>query len=298
MQAIEPRELRNAFGTFITGVVVATTIEGDATPRGFTANSFTSVSLEPPLLLVCLAKSASVLSAFEAADGFAVNILAEEQQSVSGVFASKAVDRFAGLDWQLGPVGHPIFDGVTAWFDCTTESQIDAGDHLILLGRVAAFDFRPGTALGYVRGGYFSLGLEREGARAVESTTGAVVGVIVEQDGRLLLVDEGPDGQVRLPRRKHGKEHETPAVEAAKLLRSINVLDTTEYLFSVHEDPSNGTEYVYFRCEAMASSQPSVGTWYAESEIPWQSLPDDAVRTMLRRYFDERKWQFLGDLYW
>src|SRR5690348_18311076 len=100
MAAIDPLELRRAFGTFMTGVTVITTHGADGSPRGFTANSFTSVSLDPPLLLVCIGKGAASLDTFLHADGFAVSILAEAQKEASGIFASKRPDKFAAVAWR------------------------------------------------------------------------------------------------------------------------------------------------------------------------------------------------------
>lgn len=103
----------------MTGVTVVTTHDPDGNPIGFTANSFTSVSLDPPLVLVCIANSSSNYAAFEQAEGFAVNVLAEDQKGVSNTFARPVEDRFAAVSWQQGPQGSPVFEGVSAWFDCS-----------------------------------------------------------------------------------------------------------------------------------------------------------------------------------
>ena len=136
----DPRALRNAFGTFITGVTVVTSHDRVGAPIGFTANSFTSVSLDPPLVLVCLAKTSSNYDMLMQAAGFAVNVLSEAQVELSNTFARPAKDRFADLTWDKGPEGSPVLDGVTAWFDCKMHKTVDAGDHAILIGEVMAFD--------------------------------------------------------------------------------------------------------------------------------------------------------------
>ena len=140
MAAIDPRALRDAFGTFLTGVTVVTTMDSGHEPRGFTANSFASVSLDPPLLLVCLAKSSTRSHTFRSAAGFAVNILSEKQQAVSTTFATPVADRFGAVNWRLGPYGSPALAGVSAWFDCAVHNSVDAGDHVILIGQVKAFE--------------------------------------------------------------------------------------------------------------------------------------------------------------
>jgi flavin reductase (DIM6/NTAB) family NADH-FMN oxidoreductase RutF len=152
-------ELRRAFGCFVTGVTIVTTL-GDGEPRGFTANSFTSVSLDPPLLLVCVAKSAGSYDIFRRAPSFAVNILHRDQREISATFASPRDDKFSGHRWMAGETGSPLLTECAAWFDCSSHDQIEAGDHMILIGRVLAFSHTPLTPLGYHRGGYLGLSAE------------------------------------------------------------------------------------------------------------------------------------------
>ena len=140
MTTIDPRALRNAFGTFMTGVTVVTSHDADGNPLGFTANSFTSVSLDPPLVLVCLANSSQNYDALTQAKGFAVNVLSEGQKDVSNTFARPVEDRFSAVNWQNGPHGSPVFNDVSAWFDCSMHQTVPAGDHVILIGKVEAFE--------------------------------------------------------------------------------------------------------------------------------------------------------------
>ena len=108
---IDGRDLRRAFGNFATGVTIVTTLDADGSPCGFTANSFTSVSIDPPLLLVSIAKSAYGCDAFTRSSGFAVNILARDQRELSNRFAAAGTDKFAGLGWQGKASGSPIIEG-------------------------------------------------------------------------------------------------------------------------------------------------------------------------------------------
>ena len=151
------RELRDAFGSFMTGVTVVTTCKDDGTPLGFTANSFASVSLDPALLLVSIAKTSSNYNNFANASHFAINILAEEQKDISNTFARPSDDRFANLAWTKSASHNPIIDQVSAWFDCTTYQVVDAGDHAILIGKVEDFGSAGFAGLGYYRGAYFTL---------------------------------------------------------------------------------------------------------------------------------------------
>ena len=159
MTRFDPRALRDAFGTFMTGVTVVTSHDDRGAPIGYTANSFTSVSLDPPLLLVSIAKSAYGCDVFTASEGFAVNILAREQRELSNRFAAAGTDKFADLGWQAKKSGSPVIDNVVAWFDCTHHEQVDAGDHIILIGRVLDYAYNTVTPLGFCRGAYVSFGL-------------------------------------------------------------------------------------------------------------------------------------------
>ena len=151
-------ELRRAFGTFLTGVTVVTTLDAGGAPCGMTANSFTSVSLDPPLVLVCIGKGSSNIAAFAAAERFAVNILGDDQADVAMVFSARGVDRFAAVDWRTAGTGAPVLADCVGWFDCTLHQRVVAGDHVILIGRVEDMAVRPRAPLGFCRGRFVALG--------------------------------------------------------------------------------------------------------------------------------------------
>ena len=159
MTPANPSALRDAFGGFMTGVTVVTTREPNRAPLGFTANSFSSVSLDPPMLLVCVGRSLSSHDIFANCAHFAVSVLAEGQEGVSNVFASFKGDRFAQIAHGSDTNGIPVIDGAVAQFSCRRAQSIPAGDHTILLGQITGFTHRDGLGLGYARGQYFSLGL-------------------------------------------------------------------------------------------------------------------------------------------
>ena len=147
--------LRQALGAFATGVTIVTAITPETgEPVGFTANSFTSVSLDPPLLLVCLAQSAASYRAFRAAESFAVNVLSADQEGTAMLFATRGADKFAAIKWQPGREGAPLIEGCLARFDCAMHQRVEAGDHDILMGRVIGFSRHEGQALLY-HGGAF-----------------------------------------------------------------------------------------------------------------------------------------------
>lgn len=142
MMAAQPpfdsRALRDAFGCFATGVTVVTSQDDSGARVGLTANSFSSVSLDPPLLLFCPANNASALAGIRTSGRFAVNILANASQAVADRFARKNVDRFAEADWQVWD-GVPILADAKAAFSCTLHADHDGGDHRIIVGRITSF---------------------------------------------------------------------------------------------------------------------------------------------------------------
>ena len=142
-------------GRFASGVTVITALHDDE-PVGLAANSFTSVSLEPPLVLFCAGLTSSSWPRIKAAGHYCVNVLSSEQEAVSRQFAGKG-DKYEGIGWTRGPSGAPILNGVLAWIDCVIESVHDAGDHVLVVGRVLAMDATDGRPLTYFRGGYGSL---------------------------------------------------------------------------------------------------------------------------------------------
>ncbi|WP_374526051.1 flavin reductase [Sphingopyxis sp.] len=151
----DPRTLRDAMGCFATGVTVVTALDASGTPVGLTANSFTSVSLDPPLLLVCVANTSGTAPILRDAAHFGVNVLQIGQQPASNRFATKGEDRFANLPWAPGQTGVPLLGSSLVSFECQRESLHEAGDHFILVGRVVRAQFEPHRdPLLYFRGRY------------------------------------------------------------------------------------------------------------------------------------------------
>jgi len=133
-------QLRNAFGQFATGVTAIVTRDQAGGLVGLTVNSFTSVSLDPPLILWNLRQGARSYRAFKACDYFVINVLASDQIEVARKFSAPHADRFAGMSWVPSPVSSlPIFAGVSAWFECKALNSYDAGDHTIFVAEVCGF---------------------------------------------------------------------------------------------------------------------------------------------------------------
>ena len=151
----DPRTLRDALGCFATGVTVVTCLNDEGQPAGITVNSFTSVSLDPPLLLVCVHKMAASAAALTAASHFAVNVLQTGQQPASIRFSTRQEDRFGANDWSRGESGAPILQESLGVFECERYAVYDGGDHHILVGRVVKASFNPELdPLLYFRGRY------------------------------------------------------------------------------------------------------------------------------------------------
>ena len=151
----DARTLRDAMGCFATGITVVTTIGEGRRPHGLTANSFTSVSLDPPLLLVCIANTASSAAILRAAETFGVNVLQIGQQPASNRFAGRGEDRFATTAWAPGETGVPLLDGSLVSFECRRHAIHEGGDHFILVGEVVRAQFEPRRdPLLYFRGKY------------------------------------------------------------------------------------------------------------------------------------------------
>jgi flavin reductase (DIM6/NTAB) family NADH-FMN oxidoreductase RutF len=155
MADFDDRAFRTSMGQFCTGVVIATgCLDGE--PAGFAAQSFSSLSLDPPLVALCPGKTSTSWPKLRDSGSFCINILAAHQKPVCDVFAQTGIDKFASLDWEAGTTGSPVLAEVIAYIDCELEAEYDAGDHTIAVGRVRDFKiFNAESApLLFFRGGY------------------------------------------------------------------------------------------------------------------------------------------------
>ncbi len=157
--AIDTRALRDAFGCFATGITIVTTVDGDGAFYGVTANSFTSLSLDPPLCLFCLDYKAMSFEAFRQTKHFAVNVLAEHQEDLSSSFARSNTDKWKGVDFETWATGTPILSGCIANLECDLEAIYEGGDHVIVVGRVTEMAYQDGECrpLLYYKGRYNAL---------------------------------------------------------------------------------------------------------------------------------------------
>jgi flavin reductase (DIM6/NTAB) family NADH-FMN oxidoreductase RutF len=152
--AIDPRDFRNALGTYATGVAVITAMAADGKPYGLTCNSFAAVSLNPPLVLWSLGMYSQGLPIFQNASHFTVNVLGASQQALATQFARASADKFAGVNWAPGLGDAPILADSVANFQCRAANRYYGGDHVIFLGAVEAYAYNGREPLLFARGGY------------------------------------------------------------------------------------------------------------------------------------------------
>ncbi len=282
MNTLDPRALRDAFGRFMTGVTVVTALDADGKPVGFTANSFASVSLDPPLLLVCPGKFLSSYNTFAACERFCVSILGEGQEDVANTFAGYKGDRFAKVSHRLDPHGVPFVEGAIARFSCRTHKSFPVGDHSVLIGEVTAFEQEGTGGLGYAGGRFFSLGLERR--ERSPSAASNVAGALVHIAGQMLL-ERTSDGY-RLPDCVIPDKTSLRQTLAGHLA-SQGVTARLGVVYSVFDDPGKDAHYAYLLAEAVDLSKDCGLELVPIFDLPRIDYECEAQASMLTRFADE-----------
>lgn len=286
MSKFDTRELRNAFGSFMTGVTVVTAVSEDGIPVGFTANSYTSVSLDPPLLLVCPAKSLSSFDVFNQCSHFVINILSEDQQDISNIFASPVEDRFEQIGWQGNEQGVPVITGSVASFSCRTHQRVDAGDHIILIGEVDDFSTADLAGLGYAKGGYFSLGMERRAAERPNPGQPEKVGAIVERDDHIFMIKT--ENGWSLPQAESTSE--TGSLSAIQaFFEQANWSVELGSVFSIFDSGKSGQFSTYYRATSTQAVVSTDGEYVSIAQIGELSFASQPVADMMNRYLLERQ---------
>jgi len=152
--AVSSEEFRRVCGRFATGVAIAGVTDVNGVPHGLTVNSFSSVSLEPPLILICLGHAIAAIDAFREATHFGLSVLRENQHALSERFAAPVDNRFESLSWRRGMAGVPLLDGTLAQIECETVRRISEGDHDIFIGKMIAATAEEGDPLIYFASEY------------------------------------------------------------------------------------------------------------------------------------------------
>ena len=287
---LDPISLRTAFGSYMTGVTVVTAMSPDSVPVGFTANSFTSVSLDPPLLLVCPAKRLSSYDLFHSCTRFAVNILADDQAAISTLFASRTEDRFGQVNWAQDAWGSPLIEGATAQFSCRVHNRVEAGDHDILIGEVLDFDSNDKPGLGYASGGYFSRTLEHKAQTGVATEMEKrFVGGIISYGDQLLLTPT--ETGLRLP-------HFRVPARTSALDTLTHALDGTGIeigaVYSIYTDTKADRSYTFYRGTAPSVKVANLGRFLPLGSVPQALTGPMAERTIIERYILESQNQQFG----
>lgn len=288
--------LRQVFGSFTTGVTVVTTIDRQSRPRGLTANSFTSVSMEPPLVLVCIGQSAASHVEFCATDYFAINILSVTQQPLSKLFASKAADKFEQTTWRQECSGSPVLEGALAWIDCAVHEKITVGDHTILIGRVLDLGRAHGLPLGFFGGSYITFNFDQDAESFVQQPP--VIGGIIEVDGRLLLCRDAEGAGWTVPTERHLGTHANRSQRLVKKCLALGASITPTFVYSLFTD-DDGSLVIVYRCVADVHAdvhadaqvdmrEMTTARWFDIEQLPWQDINSSPIRTMLIRYLRER----------
>jgi 3-hydroxy-9,10-secoandrosta-1,3,5(10)-triene-9,17-dione monooxygenase reductase component len=189
-ERVDPQRFRNALGTFTTGVTIVTAVDPTGKDVGVTANSFSSVSLAPPMVLWSLGKSSSNMNAFLAARHFAVHILAHDQDALALRFSQKGVDRFAGLVTGRSIDGIALLEGCTARFECHTAFQYEGGDHIIFVGKVIDFEHSDCEPLVFERG-RFALAVRKGESLAAAPCPRSFCGVSITERVMRRLTESG-----------------------------------------------------------------------------------------------------------
>ena len=153
--SVDPELLRGVHRRFVTGVTVVTTAGGDGIPRGLAVNAFASISLEPPLIMVCVQKTSSTYEPLFASEYFAVNLVAADQLPVVQQFASKREDKFTDVAWHAGAHGSPILEGSCAYMEAQMQERFQASTHTVFLGKVVDAQFSDHPPLLYGGGAFF-----------------------------------------------------------------------------------------------------------------------------------------------
>ena len=291
----DPRALRDMMGSFLSGVTVVATRGSDGVPRAFTANSFTSVSLDPPLVLVCLGNKSGSYPKFATAERFSISILGDWQKDISTVFATPGADKCTAIAQLQGEevpyVGHSLSTML-----CDMHERVSAGDHLVLIGRVTEYSTGSGRPLGFYRGRYVSFGLAEETLE--DSGSMLQVAGLLEHQGKVLLL-----------RRSGAQHYEVPTValrgraqhgaELSKVFQHLGQQAEADFVYSVYQEPgASATTMVYTMRLTDAPTDrgeelPDLtdGTqlrFFGAEEAPWSLVRGELPSGMLQRFFRER----------
>lgn len=284
------RVFRDMLGSFMTGVTIVAARAADGSTRAFTANSFTSVSLDPPLILVCLAKASLSYDVFSTVPEFSVSILGDSQRELSSVFATRGAAKEDALR-SLSVNDSPYVNGALAVMLCSRRELIDAGDHMILLGDVTKFTTGAGLPLGFFKGGYVSLGLVERQLERLSSPL--VVGGLLDVDGQVLLCRRPGSPHWEIPRRAaaQGEPHSKLLED---LFTRLGAPAQSSFLYSLFQELGDRHMTLIFSMESTRADlrqAPEEGVeigYFGEADEPWKLVRGAMSEGLLQRFFRER----------
>ncbi|MBK4348819.1 flavin reductase family protein [Lacisediminihabitans changchengi] len=282
---------RQALGSFLTGVTVVTTVDQEGRDRGLTANSFTSVSLNPPLVLFCVDKRAGSYGCFRPEVGYVVHILGSEQQEIAKTFASRSGDKFDGLEVSRSTTGAPVLSDAHATLDCSVDSVVDAGDHAVIIGRVNAFHVEEKRPLGYYQGKMQSFNAEEELAAFANATGAAltVLWVVETRDGEMILARRGDSFSLPKSTLPTSRLHAAALSQAAS--EAIGVPVAIDFLYSIYGTDGDSLTLAY-RGRVDPTGESSLvlrdDLTSEDAERAATLISDPGQSAVLQRYVDER----------
>ncbi|OCB12081.1 hypothetical protein A5717_18165 [Mycolicibacterium porcinum] len=283
-------QYRQALGSFLTGVTVITTIDPDGNDRGMTANSFTSVSLDPPLVLFCVDRRAASYEAFTTAPGYAVHILGSHQQDLAMVFASKSPTKFTDVQLARSSSGVALIDDAHVVFDCSPYEVVEAGDHAVIIARVESFAVEDGRPLGFYHGKLASFHAEDELANiaANNASRPRVLWLLETLRGEIVLSGNAPD--VSLPESSMPTEHLHDAGLADAASDTIGVPVSIDFLYSVYGSPGDSLTLVYRGRADPSGTGATLSARYrlVAADKAAQEVTDETECAVLERYLAER----------
>lgn len=280
---------RQVLGSFMTGVTVITTIDADGNKRGITANSFTSVSLDPPLVLFCVDYRAASYETWQSSAGFVIHILQSEQQDLAKTFASKAENKFDGLESVEGSTGAPILQDVHAWLDCKLSSTVIAGDHAIIIGEVVKYSAEPARPLGFYQGRFFGFNNDQEIASLIPQASRVNVGWMMQNDSGAIVCSAQADGTFALPKTQLRASDISSDALAAAASAQFGHPASVEFLYSVFEGKQDQLSLVY-RGQVFASAAELAAAGYASvapAEVQPASFTVPGEAAVVERYLEE-----------
>lgn len=293
----ETRSLRDVFGSFMTGVTIVTAWDSEGSPRGFTANSFTSVSLDPALVLVCIAKSSNSLPVYSQAEHFAINVLGEWQRDLSNTFAGRAPNKFDGVPLLDEPSAPCLPDSLSVMC-CKRQQCIDAGDHLILIGEVTRYASTAGSPLGYFRGSYIDFAVSNQALQA-DPKTAVKVGCLISHGDGLVLVKQPDDTHWSVPS-LFWRDGVSQRDIIARIFKKAGINGDVSFVYSLFEEAGEGYTHLVFRGDSVSEHLPTgINTgWevkvFTQHDAPWNLVTGEYTTSMVNRFFKEREADAFG----